>query len=87
MMLLPVVVDWVNVVEQGVTYAFMNLSSMWGTLRVVVVAFPLRNARLEDDRVHQAVGRIHYGGHHTFEIVEKHAVGACLRLTTFCSEP
>ena len=69
------------------TYAFVDLNSAWGTLGAVVIVSLLGNTRLKDDRVHQAVGRIHYGSQHTVKIVEKHAVGVCPRLAAFHSKP
>ena len=61
----------------------MNPCPRWGTFNVIVVAFLSGNDRLEDDGVHQAVGRICFDSHHTLEVVKKHRVGMHPRLTAF----
>ena len=55
-------------------HAFVDSSLAQGALRAVMVVLPLGNAGVEDDRIHQAVGRIHFGSHHAIKVVKEQAI-------------
>ena len=74
MVFLPILLIGINMIEQYMTYAFMDPCSGRGALGVEVVASLWGDASLIDIGVHQTIGRIGLGGHHTIEVVEEHAV-------------
>ena len=81
-----IILNGIDTMEQCTTYALMDPCPGRGTLDVEVVASLQGDTRLVDVGLHQTIGRIGLGGHHTIEVVEEHTVRVHLKHATFGCE-